>query len=295
MKWNVRKRLEFIESRLLWEEKISRKDLVDFFDISIPQATKDFKLYQEKAPENLVYNTSAKQYEANENLKPAFISGKSELYLSQLLIALLSKAKAVFSCGSLPPAYQLPNPGRVVEEKTLKAILNCIHNNCSLKILYQSMNRPEPIERWVTPHALGFDGHRWHARSLCHEWKEYRDFNMGRIISVLETIEGDYDHSNDFLWYSDIVFKISTHEDLTESQKACVERDYNMTDGKAEIPVKAAFEFYMRQRLNLTKNHELNPAKEQQIILLNGDEIETQVRTLKEIERTRLESVNFIN
>ena len=295
MKWNVRKRLEFIESRLLWEERISRKDLVDFFDISIPQATKDFKLYQEKAPDNLVYDKSAKQYVAGEKLNPAFVSGQSELYLSQLLIALLSKAKDVFSCGSLPPAYQLPNPGRTVEEKTLKALLNCINNNCSLKILYQSMNRSKPVERWVTPHALGYDGHRWHARCLCHEWKEYRDFNMGRIVSVLEKTEGDFDHSNDFLWHSNVVFKITTHDGLTDSQKACVERDYNMVDGKTEIPVKAAFHFYMRQRFGLTEGHESNPAKQQQIVLLNNDEIKTQIKTLKEIERTRLESVHFIN
>ena len=118
---------------------------------------------------------------------------------------------------------------------------------------------------------------------------------MGRIVSVLETIKSDFDHSNDFLWHSDVTFKISTHEGLTKSQKACVERDYNMIGGKAEIPVRAAFEFYMRQRLRLTEGHELNPAKEQQIVLLNNDEIKTQVRTLKEIERTRLESVDFIH
>jgi len=295
MKWNVRRRLEFIESRLLWEGRISRKDIVDFFDISIPQATKDLKLYQEEASDNILYDTSAKQYVASANLKPAFISGKSESYLSQLLIALLSKAKNMFSCGSMPPAYQLPNPGRVVDEKILKAILKCIHSGCSLKIHYQSMNRPKPIERWVSPHAIAYDGHRWHARCLCHEWKEYRDFNLGRIISVEESREGEFDHTNDFLWHSNIVFRISTHKGLTPSQKACVERDYNMVDGKAEISVKAAFEFYIRQRLKLTQGHESNLAKEQQIVLLNDEEIKTQVKTLKDIEQVRLQSIEFVS
>ena len=72
MRWSTRKRLEFIESRLFWDGKISRKDLTDYFDVSVPQATKDLKMYSELAPENIHYDNRAKHYQAGTNFKPEF-------------------------------------------------------------------------------------------------------------------------------------------------------------------------------------------------------------------------------
>lgn len=290
MRWSVQKRLEFLETRLLWEEKISRGDLVDFFDISTPQATKDLKLYQEKAPKNVYYDKSMKQYVAAEGIDPVFVPFKSESYFSQLLIALLNKEEGSFSCGTMPPAHQLPNPGRMVDESILKVILRCIHSGSSIRIEYQSMNSPEPEKRWISPHTLAFDWHRWHVRSLCHKHRQYRDFNLGRILSVGDVRDDSIDHSNDYLWHNTITFRISTHPDLTPSQKKCIERDYNMVNGVAELEIKAAFHFYLKERLKLTKGHEKNSAKTQQIILVNEDEINTQISLLQNIEKKGLES-----
>ena len=46
-KWNQARRLEFIDFRLSCDGKINRKDLVDFFSISVPQASLDLSKYQE--------------------------------------------------------------------------------------------------------------------------------------------------------------------------------------------------------------------------------------------------------
>ena len=80
---------------------------------------------------------------------------------------------------------------------------------------------------------------------------------------------------------------------MVKSQKKCIERDYNMVDGEAEVEIKAAFHFYLRERLKLTRGHESNPAKEQQIILTNEDEINTKIETLQNIEKNRLESLKL--
>ena len=61
--WSVERRLEFIEFRLFWEGGVNRADLIDAFGISVPQASKDLSLYQERAPGNVVYDKSAKRYE----------------------------------------------------------------------------------------------------------------------------------------------------------------------------------------------------------------------------------------
>ena len=56
-------------------------------------------------------------------------------------------------------------PRRDIDPKKLQAILRAIREKKALNIEYQSMARPKPILRWITPHAIGFDGFRWHARS----------------------------------------------------------------------------------------------------------------------------------
>ena len=49
-KWGQAQRLEFIEFRLYWEGKLNRRDLIDFFGISTPQASLDLARYMEFAP-----------------------------------------------------------------------------------------------------------------------------------------------------------------------------------------------------------------------------------------------------
>lgn len=50
MRWGVEKRLEFIEFRLFWEGGINRADIMEQFGVSVPQASKDLSLYEQKAP-----------------------------------------------------------------------------------------------------------------------------------------------------------------------------------------------------------------------------------------------------
>lgn len=46
-KWSRGRRIEFIDFRLSVDGKINRADLVDFFGISIPQASLDLSYYRD--------------------------------------------------------------------------------------------------------------------------------------------------------------------------------------------------------------------------------------------------------
>lgn len=74
MRWGVERRLEFIEFRLFWEGSINRGDIVDTFGVSVPQASKDLSLYQERAPGNMEYDTREKRYVAQPSLRFAILS-----------------------------------------------------------------------------------------------------------------------------------------------------------------------------------------------------------------------------
>ena len=140
MRWSTKQRIEFIETRLYWEGKISRKDLTGYFDISIPQSTKDIKAYIEKAPDNIRYDSKAKQYVAAEGFEPVLISPDSETYLQRLLTS--DPGQEEFFCGSMPSFYNAPCIQRKIDPKILKYILKNINEGNAVHVEYQSMSGP---------------------------------------------------------------------------------------------------------------------------------------------------------
>ena len=78
----------------------------------------------------------------------------------------------------------MPVPHRRVDVNVLRLILDAIRRHRALKVRYQSMNaaRPEPTWRWITPHAFGNDGLRWHVRAYCHIDKKFKDFLLSRCL-----------------------------------------------------------------------------------------------------------------
>lgn len=274
MRWSIERRLEFIDFRLYWEGRINRKDLTDFFGISVPQASADLKIYQEKAPKNIEYDKSGKFYFATKNFKPIFISPNSSDYLSQLRLisnGILKEEESFL--GQVPCFDTIPNPTRTVDSEILRIILKAINNKMSLEIKYQSMSRDQPIWRRVAPHTLAYDGFRWHFHAYCYLTEAFKDFLFARILNIRNDQPDQIDPSADTRWHDFIEVKIAPHPKLTKSQRKIIERDYGMKNGFGLIKVRAALYFYLEKHLRLDEECESRPAKEQQIILINRDEI----------------------
>ena len=294
MRWSTQKRIEFIEARLYWEGKISRKDLTEFFGISDPQATKDIREYIAIATENIQYDSSAKQYVATPNFDPKISTLSSEKYLTLLKLLGEKKGRDKFFNGTAPPFSVMPSLRRFVDTEVLKGLLKNIRDNNAVKINYQSMSFPYPKERWITPHSLAYDCSRWHVRALCHDSKKYKDFNLGRILSIADSVRHVFDHSIDYEWHNEIDITIAPNPLLDDGHKALIERDYCMEGGKITVSLKAAFFYYFKLQHGFKDGHEKNPPKEQQIILLNLAEAETKIDLLKSMTKNILNKLpNF--
>src|SRR5260370_13673126 len=85
VRWSQKRRLEFIEFRLLWDGRVNRADLINFFGISVPQASLDFAKYRELAPANAVYDSTDKTYVAGSSFAPVLVSNSADLYLNRIL------------------------------------------------------------------------------------------------------------------------------------------------------------------------------------------------------------------
>ncbi|WP_293193094.1 hypothetical protein [Ottowia sp.] len=83
--WGPERRLEFIDFRLQWDGRLNRSDLMEHFGISVPQASADIAAYAELAPDNLVYDRSARVYVASSGFAAVFPTTTAEHYLNDLL------------------------------------------------------------------------------------------------------------------------------------------------------------------------------------------------------------------
>lgn len=62
IKYAVEQRLRFIDFLVNTYGYINRNAVVDYFGISVPQVSNDFKMYQELAPNNISYDHRQKRY-----------------------------------------------------------------------------------------------------------------------------------------------------------------------------------------------------------------------------------------
>lgn len=274
LNWSLTQRLEFIEFRLFWDERINRGDLVSFFGISIPQASSDFTKYQTIAPENMIYDKSGKFYYASSSFNPIYYVPSAEQYLLRCLAVTWGAMKEEKSfIGLLPAMSSVPTPWRRVDINVLKSVLHAIRKQKTLEIVYQSLNREERLTRKISPHAFGFDGLRWHCRAYCHIDLKFKDFILGRIVSVISIEDSSVLAQSDKEWNTELTIRLAASPDLKPSHREIVEYEYGMEHGEASIVVRQALLPYVLKRLGFDRDDLNKNSLEQHIALINIDEI----------------------
>lgn len=284
IKWGAEKRLEFIDFRLYWEGAINRVDIMNQFGVSVPQASKDLSLYQEQAPDNLIYDKSEKRYLTSPDFKPLFFTPDADEYLSQLRILAEHKNQSDEIWLSAVPAFDtLPIPHRQVDPDILKKLIWAANNRQEIEIKYQSMNpsRPKPIWRWIAPHAFCSDGLRWHARAHCKIEDKFKDFLISRILETRDAQVTEADASQDWQWNDYFNVELIPNTAFSDEQKKMIAQDYGMNKGKITIPVRYSFLYYFKKRLRLDVAEALDEPKEAPVIIENRKEFEAALKRTK--------------
>jgi len=272
LRWGVEQRLEFIEFRLFWEGHVNRGDLMEAFGVSVNQASTDLNRYIGMAPQNIHYDKSARAYVRGAEFAPQFLKPDANRYLAQLRSVadgILDRADAWI--GQFPPYDAAPTPVRGVNAKTLRAVVAAIRRSEAIEVKYQSLSRPEPRWRWIAPHAIGFDGFRWHTRAFCLSDRSFKDFLLSRIIETRGTKPSEMGSEADQDWNDEVVLEIGPHPDLSDTQKKVIALDYGMRGGRAKIRVRKALLYYALRRLGLDTDPAARRPQDQQIVLLNRD------------------------
>jgi hypothetical protein len=278
LKWNTRQRLSYIETRAYYSGSVSRSDVAQTFAMSDPAATKDLKLYNDLAPDNLIYKQSKFGFVPSANFTPTFSDLNPALVLT--LIAhnnpspwLATEGKSIFGL----EAIMLPHPTRLPDKTIVAQLTRAMHQGKKLSIVYASLHdRNLDQRRTIEPHAIINTGLRWHARAYNEQHFDFRDFVLSRILEaelINEPAESSADHDED--WVETLTLELAPHPGLTPRQQLNLHVDFS-EDGKAiQLTVRRALIGYALRALSVdtTLDQSLNP-NAYQLVLLNREEIE---------------------
>lgn len=280
LSWGLERRLQFIDFRLRWEQRINRMDLTAHFGLSIPQASLDIAKYTELAPMNLTYNRSSKTYTATPDYRPLYQQSSGQRYLAELLATKTGIVEPAASfIGSAPEVDWAPSPLRTINDQIVEVVVKAIREHTSILVNYQSMTSLDESARLLSPHALGYDGFRWHVRAFCHKRQRFSDFVLARILRINGFEPSHVDARQDSHWQRILTLVLAPHPDLPPAKKRVLELDYGMEDGQVQLPCRQAFLYYTLRRLGLHSNEALDPLA-QQITLKNRDEIQPYIDAL---------------
>ncbi len=271
VRWDLAQRYRLIETVAWWEGRLTTGHLMQSFGISRQQASKDINSYlADHAPDNLIHDRQAKGYVPARGFAPRFIDKSASTYL-QLLFQNNERAEHLEGLKlAFTHTQVLDVPDRSVRPEILRPLLKACREGLRLEIEYVSLNTPEPEIRLIAPHTLVNTGMRWHVRAYCEKNRGFRDFVLSRFRGEPELLgKTEQGIDQDESWNTEVQIVLQPDERLGLAQKAIIEADFGMTDGRLEIPSRPALAKYVLQRYLIDyKNH--NPKPEaQQIVVQN--------------------------
>jgi predicted DNA-binding transcriptional regulator YafY len=247
-KHEVLLRMRAIELLAYWEGRLVTNRLIGWFGVSRQQASADIKRYMANHnPDSLVHDPAVKAYVPRPGFRPVLTTGHINEYLD-MVSGLVSESMAVtLETDSNLASVQLPD--RSVRPEVVREVIKACRSTGSIRILYASMANPTWSERVISPHTLVYTGFRWHVRAYCHKRGEFRDFILSRIDRTPKPTEDIAPSpSEDAQWQDFITLTLIPNTKLNDGQKALVEKDFGMPDGRLQLSVRKALAHYTLQR-----------------------------------------------
>lgn len=255
------KQLEFVELLAYFHGSVDREGIKNRFGVSAASATNILAEYNQRAPENLIYNTRLKIYEIGKTFKPLF---PASLFSERI------------SVSGLIPVYTMPKlfkPTGGDEDSVSKIALisRAIQKVEPLTIKYSSSSGVST--RQIVPVAFADNLLRWHLRAYDRKRGKFADFVLRRIqeVDLTENNEvQEHEHPNeDKEWHSLVCLKIKIHPHNIENTQS-----FSMGKGTWPVKIRAAMAGYFLQLWNVdcSPNAQLR-SKEYQYILKNLKEI----------------------
>lgn len=260
---------------------VSRLDLTSRFDVSDTTATRMFRIYNELAPDNIIYRPTLKRYEWQESARPIIPVSTSKCVST--LVDGFGDSYANIEGQPIAVKNSLFN----VDLDVLSAVTRAIKRKQVIRINYLSKTSPEGSERDVVPHSIADSGLRWHVRAFDRKRGEFRDFVINRINTVFPLAKQNVPTTqmalSDEDWNDFVELELQPHPKLGQS-KLMIEFEYRMLDGTLKTKVRKALAGYLLDTWNvdtsvnasLQGNHIMLHLKNSQDLAFSGKSIAPQ-------------------
>ncbi len=240
-----RRRLAYIEFRVWFYGEVTRKNVLDRFDLATAAGTRDMVLYRELAPQNVLYEGKAYRY--RPSFTPLF-EHRAERVLAMLTAGFGEGEPAPLSeslPNAVPARLNLPPLG------ILAAVTRAIHGGYPLRLIYHSM-KTGAVRREIVPHALVDSGLRWHVRAYDRTKGEFRDLVLTRMEKV-ESMDTENGRSRvqvhelraaDAQWQKEITLELVPHP--AHPHPSSIALDFGMgAGGSLQVTLRAAVAGYV--------------------------------------------------
>jgi hypothetical protein len=244
LKHAQRERLIFLDKRLVWRGRANRRDIVDRFGVSVPQAALDFKTYLALTGEaGPAYDPELKSYIAGQRFRPLFPEDSLEDWNSNVKDLLEERFDA------------LPSLSRACDAEVVARVARAMSSGQSIRIRYTSMTSGDSKDQWITPTRFASDGSRTHVRAYSERHGEFRDYLPVRIDpdSSFRTRPAPSSMPIDHDWRTIARIELAPSARLSAEQAAAVRREYGFTSETLIVETRKALEFYADRRWGLDR------------------------------------------
>ena len=232
---------------------VSRLDLTSRFDVSDTTATRMFRIYNELAPDNIIYRPTLKRYEWQESARPIIPVSTSKCVST--LVDGFGDSYANIEGQPIAVKNSLFN----VDLDVLSAVTRAIKRRQVIRINYLSKTSPKGSERDIVPHSIADSGLRWHVRAFDRKRGEFRDFVINRINTVFPLVKQNIPPaqlvSNDEDWNEFVELEIEPHPKLGPA-KCMIEFEYRMNNGCLKKTIRKALAGYLLDSWNVDTSSE---------------------------------------
>ena len=229
-----RQRLAYIEFRLWFFGEVTRKEVLERFEVATAAGTRDMALYKELAPDNLRYERKRFCYQSG--FQPLFVHA-----VERVLAALTSGFGAGDpASGGDTLSHAVPARPNQPPLETLATVTRAMVAGQVLGLTYHSMKKG-PGLRQIVPHSLVDSGLRWHVRAFDRTKGHFRDLVLTRMEDVQVLDDAALAHERmaaDGQWNCQMELVLRPHP--AHAQPRTIERDFGMHQGQLRVTLRAA-------------------------------------------------------
>ena len=121
-----------------------------------------------------------------------------------------------------------------------------------VRVIYRPVHGAgREVWRWISPHAFGHDGYRWHVRAWCGNDGKFKDFVLSRIQQAEFPIEPAGPLPMDDEWVTLETLRLIPNPGFTPEQQAGLRLDYDIPPEGLQLKVRRALLEYTLEHLRL--------------------------------------------